>query len=230
MANSWLRLWHELPSDPKFRTIAKIAKRPLSEVIAVYINLLVDASRNVTRGNVTVTDEDLASAIDAEIEDIRAIINAMQGRLLDDGHLKGWESRQVVKEDSDQAKSSANRQKSFRERQKLKLENDDVTNSNAKSQNITLDKDKDKDITNSEFEQFYLAYPKKKSKKDAEKAWIKNKPSLETILKTLSWQKTSSEWISENGKYIPYPASYLNAGSWQDEQTTQQPKIRGLSL
>ena len=27
MANSWLRLWHDMPNDPKWRTIARKSKR-----------------------------------------------------------------------------------------------------------------------------------------------------------------------------------------------------------
>lgn len=148
MANSWLRLWHEMPSDPKFRTISKVSKRPLSEVIAVYLNLLVDASRNVTRGHVDVTNEDLASAIDVEIEHIDAIIQAMEGRLIESGKLNGWDSRQVQKEDSDQAKSASQRKREQRERDKSNPINEAVTTSHDKSRNVTLDKDKDKEYIN----------------------------------------------------------------------------------
>ncbi|EEV0545208.1 phage replisome organizer, partial [Escherichia coli] len=50
MANAWLRLWHDMPNDPKWRTIARVSGQPIATVMAVYIHLLVSASRNVTRG------------------------------------------------------------------------------------------------------------------------------------------------------------------------------------
>ncbi|HAF1587689.1 TPA: phage replisome organizer, partial [Salmonella enterica] len=49
MANSWVRLWHDMPNDPKWRTISRISGQPVSLVQATYIHLLVSASRNVTR-------------------------------------------------------------------------------------------------------------------------------------------------------------------------------------
>lgn len=51
-------------------------------VQAVYIHLLVDASRNVTRGHFNVTIEDLASALDVTEDDISAVLAAMQGAFL----------------------------------------------------------------------------------------------------------------------------------------------------
>lgn len=50
MANSWFRLWHDMPTDPKFRTIARASKQPLALVIAVYLHVLVDASNANERG------------------------------------------------------------------------------------------------------------------------------------------------------------------------------------
>lgn len=73
MANAWLRLWHDMPNDPKWRTIARVSGQPIATVMAVYIHLLVSASRNVTRGHIDVTTEDLASALDVTEEVIDSI-------------------------------------------------------------------------------------------------------------------------------------------------------------
>ena len=67
MSNHWLRLWHDMPNDPKWRTIARVSQQPLALVQAMYVHLLVDASRNVTRGHASVTHEDLASALDCDL-------------------------------------------------------------------------------------------------------------------------------------------------------------------
>jgi hypothetical protein len=69
-----------------------------------------------------------------------------------------------------------------------------------------------------EFEQFWLAYPKKKDKQKAKQAWLKQRPPLDDVLFALSWQRESADWKKEDGKYIKHPERYLNAGSWQDEQ------------
>jgi hypothetical protein len=74
------------------------------------------------------------------------------------------------------------------------------------------------------FEKFWTEYPKKKSKGQAEKAWIKNIHSdeqlLEKIFSKIEEAKKSEEWLKEGGKYIPYPATWLNAKGWEDEYTT----------
>jgi len=70
------------------------------------------------------------------------------------------------------------------------------------------------------FNLFWEAYPKRKSKGQAEKAWLKIKPSeqlLATMLAKIEQATTSEDWMKEGGKYIPYPATWLNAKGWEDE-------------
>ena len=149
MANEWLRLWHDMPTDPKFRTIAKKSGQSISDVIAVYLHLLVSASRNVTRGHADVTIEDIASAIDVTEEAIQSIFDAMQGRVLDGFYLTGWEKRQPKREDHGSsesgAKSATERKRDERERKRLLKSQKDVTQCHDVSRNVTTDKDKDKD-------------------------------------------------------------------------------------
>ena len=150
MANEWLRLWHDMPTDPKWRTISRASGQPIATVQATYLHLLVDASRNVTRGHVNVTQEDLASALDVTDECIKAVIDAMQGRVLDGDRLTGWELRQPKREDTGDAESgtmsASSRKRAQREREKLQgktLANNDC---HAVSRNVTTDKDKDKEV------------------------------------------------------------------------------------
>lgn len=77
-----------------------------------------------------------------------------------------------------------------------------------------------------DFIKFWEMYPRKVAKDDAWKAWQKNKPVLSDILKALEWQTRSENWTDNNGKYIPYPATYLNKGQWKDEPLVQcQPQL-----
>jgi len=135
MANPWLRLWVDLPNDPKFRTIAKISDQSISSVIAVYIHLLCCASNAAERGRTQGwCDEDIATALDLDIVQITLIIDAMQGRLIDGDYLTGWDKRQPKREDG-----SAERAKADRERKKLdKL--DLQTQPNAAERNQQTDK------------------------------------------------------------------------------------------
>ena len=76
------------------------------------------------------------------------------------------------------------------------------------------------------FGRFWSAYPKKKSRGQAEKAWLKIQPDeqlLATMLATIERAKTSAEWTKDGGQYIPYPATWLNARGWEDEFQTHGP-------
>lgn len=70
------------------------------------------------------------------------------------------------------------------------------------------------------FETFWKAYPKKKGKGAAEKAWLKIK-SLEAlfgkIVGAVNTQACSPEWAKEDGRFIPHPATWLNQRRWEDE-------------
>lgn len=71
------------------------------------------------------------------------------------------------------------------------------------------------------FEQWYRQYPKKVSRGQAEKAWVTvermNDVDVGGMIEKLEEQKASPDWLKEGGKYIPHPATYLNAKKWLDE-------------
>lgn len=74
------------------------------------------------------------------------------------------------------------------------------------------------------FEVFWKAYPRKVGKDKALVAWKKLAPPLDACLKTLEWQTRQDQWVKDDGKYIPHPATWLNAGRWKDEP------VRGHSV
>lgn len=67
------------------------------------------------------------------------------------------------------------------------------------------------------FLQFWSAYPKKKSKESAERAFAKADAPLETLMASLDRFKADPDWIKDAGKFIPYPATWLNQRRWEDE-------------
>lgn len=72
-----------------------------------------------------------------------------------------------------------------------------------------------------DFERFWKAYPVKKAKQQALKAWNKIKPDqqlVETIIAAVEKQKKWADWTKDNGQYIPYPSTWLNQGRWDDEE------------
>lgn len=80
------------------------------------------------------------------------------------------------------------------------------------------DKDKDSQLDAADaFAQFWKAYPKKKDKGHAEKAFSKVNVPVDVLISAIEKQKKSADWIKENGKYIPNPATWLNGKRWEDE-------------
>lgn len=80
------------------------------------------------------------------------------------------------------------------------------------------DKPKKKEVEkNNNFDSFWTAYPVKKGKGSAEKSWEKLNPDLQTVLTAIEAQKKTDQWAKDNGKFIPYPATWLNQKRWQDE-------------
>jgi DNA-binding MarR family transcriptional regulator len=74
------------------------------------------------------------------------------------------------------------------------------------------------------FEAFWKAYPKKKAKDDALKAFNKRKVDkqlLDSMLAAIAIQARSDDWTKDAGKFIPYPATWLNDGRWQDGETVE---------
>jgi hypothetical protein len=138
MAESWVRLWAGTTTDPKFKTIARKSGRPLCEVIGVFAHLLLLANQSETRGALdTMVLEDVASALDLDEEVVQTILEAMQGRVIDNGTLTGWEKRQPVREDTGNetsgALSNTERSRLFREKKK-----GEETRGNALQRNETL--------------------------------------------------------------------------------------------
>jgi len=82
-----------------------------------------------------------------------------------------------------------------------------------------------------EFEAFWAAYPKKKAKQHAFSAWTKqqkngNWPGVETVMSSLAKLVVSPDWNKDGGQFVPYPATWLNGGGWDDEAAPIRPVLK----
>lgn len=126
------------------------------------------------------------------------------------------ENEQVYNHEDDKQKESDNHSSNT-----IKQE---TKNKAIKKQNKELN-----ELQEKQFDKFWQAYPKKVSKKQAQKSWKKIKPSLELfekILKALEMVKQTEQWKKDNGKYVPYPATWLNQERWTDEINMMQDTIK----
>jgi hypothetical protein len=76
-----------------------------------------------------------------------------------------------------------------------------------------------------DFEKFKLIYPRNSKIGNAYSAWIKlckkpDRPTWAEMRKAIIAQTDSKNWQKENGKYIPYPATWLNNYGWLNKAET----------
>ncbi len=81
------------------------------------------------------------------------------------------------------------------------------------------------------FSKFWKAYPKKRDKAKAQRAFLKIK-NIEKVfpvmMQALEKQKASADWQKDGGQFIPYPTTWLNGKRWEDvEQVDIQPPAQG---
>lgn len=108
-----------------------------------------------------------------------------------------------------------------------------VSENNPPALEKTTKKEKEKDIYKPPivpqggvpvgFDEFWDIYPKKVAKQNAIKAferakkvWTKDGKNITDILNAVTRAINSESWQKDNGKFIPYPASWLNGGRWDD--------------
>ena len=67
------------------------------------------------------------------------------------------------------------------------------------------------------FAEFYAAYPRKRNKPDAEKAWGKIPPMLHAEIMAAIEAQKANNWKGKAAQWIPYPGTWLRAEGWLDE-------------
>lgn len=77
------------------------------------------------------------------------------------------------------------------------------------------------------FNDFWTVYPRKANKQSAIKAWKKLNPDealAQRIIQAVNAFKSSQPWQQDSGRYIPYPATFINGRRWEDETTEAIPE------
>lgn len=214
-----------LGSSRKFHALLKVGGK-LGEFCQVLFPLLVASSDDFGRlpGDAfTVKNVVLPSSRRREADFDRALDVIAEVGLIDRYEVNGDNYIQINKFDDHQVNLHKRRESSFPESPGTSGKD----RPNLTESNLTESKRTHVRVGVSDgFAEFWQAYPKKKAKDAAQKAWGKRRPNsdlLAVMLRALERQTSSPDWHKDSGRYIPFPATWLNRGQWTDEDTETAP-------
>lgn len=227
----WIKIVTDIFDDEKIRFIETLPQG--DSMIVIWFKILCMCGKSNKGGylmmtdKIAYTDEMLSSIFNKNINFIQLCINTFKSldmiEVVDNRYyVSNWEKHQSVEKLDQIREMTRIRVARHREKQQqLELSSNvtvtqNVTQCNALDKDKEIDKDKEEDL----FNLFWKAYPKKKSKGDAEKWFKKNKPNkalVDVMIAKIEELKKTKEWQKEKGQFIPYPASWLNSKGWEDE-------------
>ena len=208
----------------------------------VFIAMIVLSDEN---GVIKHTVESLARMICKDVDSVRAAVRSLETQD-PQSNIKAHNGRRIVplheivsdetrgwlivnKTHYREKRDPSERRDYMREyMRKLRADSKALADVSSGKQKLTVladtdtdtDTDTKKDSRASRFEEFWKAYPRKKSKGDAEKAWNTLKPNadlLSRMLEAIARAAASADWTKDEGKFIPYPATWLRDKGWEDE-------------
>ena len=81
-----------------------------------------------------------------------------------------------------------------------------------------------------DFDRFWEAYPRKVGKEEARKAFQRVDVPVGVLVDAIFVQRKSAQWQKEGGRYVPFPANWLNQRRWEDQPpgAAQLPPLPGV--
>lgn len=76
------------------------------------------------------------------------------------------------------------------------------------------------------FDRFWASYPRRVGKKDAVAVWKKISPDdtlVDRIVAGVERWKRSEQWTKDDGRFIPYPATFLRGERWNESDSVSKP-------
>ena len=233
----WIKLTTDMFDNRKIKHLRRLPEG--NSIVLIWVMLLTMAGRCNASGmiflteNIPYTPKMLADELDFEENTVVLALRALEDLnmvVTNRGYfaIAGWEECQNIEGMDKIRESKRLAQARWRAKQK-ELPDTPVVDSTVDSTRYLVDdaeEDIDKEIDKDKedicpFDEFWKAYPKKKAKEAARKAWVKLKPDEtlgKEIIQAVIESAKTKDWLKENGKYIPYPATYLNGKRWEDER------------
>lgn len=214
-----------------FTSLYQGTLRGKSDEILVFTNLLahcdsegyVDKHWRAISEEVGIPEDRVKAAITSlETPDPESRSPAEEGRRItriDDHRAWGWQVTNYIKyreiknlED----RREQNREAQARWRSKQKKVSSVSTNKQSKPMQMQY---AEAEVEATAFGQFWKAYPKKKAKGAAERAFKKYvNVEIVVLIDAVNRQKQSKDWIKDGGQFIPNPATWIHDRGWENEE------------
>jgi len=214
----WFRMYAEFLNDPKVQMLSEQDQRR-------YIMLLCIRCSN---GDVTLQDSEVAFQLRISEQEWLSTKQVLLKKCLitELSTPTAWEKRQFASDTSAERvarhreahKVTANTVVTLQKRS-VETETEKETENKTHLRKPAKSKQKHKQ-TDEAFAAFWKAFPRKRNKGDAYKAWVQLSPDedlIAAIMASIERGKASNHWREDGGKYIKYPASWLRAECWEDQ-------------
>ena len=236
----WLKLQHDFFASKRIKKLRTMAGGDTFVIIYLKMQLLSIKTNGVL--TFTGLDKDFASELAIDIDESAENVAITLAYLKATGLIETSDDVNFLlpyaRENTGAETAAAGRMREFRARQNLPAI--EVGRNNVQTlcehRNGEIEKEKELEIDTppiippkgsyaseklkQRFDSFWAEYPRKTAKGDAEKVWMRLKPSEElfnTILSALRAIKTTDQWKREGGRFVPLPATWLNQRRWEDD-------------
>ena len=211
----WFRLWIDILDDPKLAVSVTD-----DETFRFLINLMAYARELNNAGKIDQPIEIISWRLRLEIPKINACLKHLKDlkiiTISPEIRFLNWDKRQYLSDNStERVKRFRIKNETLQKRKRngglcteTDTETDTETETELKSKPLPT-----KNAGDELFERFWKAYPKRIGKGVAEKSWKKIKPDemlLQKMVVAIANSEETEQWQKEDGKYIPYPAKWLN--------------------
>lgn len=219
----WIKISTDILNDEKISIINTLPER--DAILVIWFLILIVAGRSNRGGylllneHLPYNDEMLAAVLQRPLNTVRlaletfvrlGMIEFVTSQDQNVIYITNFDAHQNLEGMEKIREQTRLRTQKYRQNLLPEVRHGDVT---------VTPKNKNKNIYTSKFENFWELYPRKVGKGQAQKAWMKqacNEEAVEKILEALETQKNSN-YFSQDPKFIPHPATWLNGQRWFDE-------------
>ena len=229
----WVKITTDIFDDEKIKLID--AMPDSDAILVIWFKLLAQAGKANQGGalllnhKLAYTEEMLATIFCRKITTIRLALDTFERlEMIERGQyiqVINWEKHQNIDGLEKIREQKRISQAKWREQKKMieNTKNVDAhvdSTENLPSISNSLSSSYSLSVYVERFNLFWKFYPKKVGKGKCEEWFKRNKPSQELtsmMIKAIEEQKSSPQWLKDDGQFIPNPFTWLNQKRWGDD-------------